>query len=273
MPSDRKAAGKAASILRMDGALLDSKDGGALEDAARQVMEVGRRDQRLGPGLQGGQQALPPRRIELGHDVVEQEHRLLSSDLGKVVEFRQLQAQDGTALLSLAGIESRLVFIQPHLDIVALRSDSCLSTRDLFIAGFPHGGFQLLGDELGRRFTDARSRRPVAQVEPLTVVAQLAMEGGRDRMEVEQPALPLDHDDRARLGERRGPVVETVDRLPAFAHRAEQRIALLEEMAVAIEFAGMSTVELREQGIEEAATALTGPFDELQVIRPEEHDA
>src|SRR5205807_2186166 len=177
--------------LRMDSALLDAEDGGPLQDALRQVVEVGRGDQRLGTWLERGQQALATRRVEFGHHVIEQQHRLLAGHLGKVVQLRQLEAEHGAALLPLAGIEPRFVIVEPHLDIVALRSDSCLSAPDLLVTRLAHGGLELFNDELPGRLTDPGAGGTVAELEALAIVAELSVEGGRDRLQLEQAALPL----------------------------------------------------------------------------------
>src|SRR5438445_6620881 len=102
------------------------------------------------------------------------------------------------------------MFIEPHLHIVALRSDSCLYASDLLIARIAHGRLELFADKLQRSLADPNACRTIAQVEPLAVVAQLAVEGGRDRLQLEQPALALDHDCRPRLGQGVGPVVESL---------------------------------------------------------------
>src|SRR5947209_6171701 len=110
------------------------------------------------------------------------------------MKLGQLDAQHGTALLALAGEQPCLVIIEPHLDIVPLGTDSCLSTSDFLILPPPHRRLELLADKLLWRLTDAHPSRTVAQLEPLPVVAQLSMEGGGDRLQLEQPALTLDHD-------------------------------------------------------------------------------
>src|SRR5207249_1858993 len=130
IPSALSAPGRAALRLRTDRPLLDPKDGGMLEHARRQVLQVGGGDQRLRPRLEGGEQALPPSRVQLRHDVVEEEDRLFAGGLRKVVELGQLQAEDYAPLLPLTGELSRVPFFQQHLQIVALRSDSCLSPGD-----------------------------------------------------------------------------------------------------------------------------------------------
>src|SRR5438067_12697853 len=180
MPSAVSVLGSAAPMLRMNPTLLDPEDRGALQDALRQVVEVGRGDQGLGPWLECGQQALAARRVELGHHVIEEKYRLLAGHLGEIVQFRQLQAQHGAALLPLAGIEPGFMVVEPHLDIVALRSDSCLSTPDLLVARLTHGGLELFHDELQRRLADSGTRGPVAELEPLAIVAWLAVKGGCD---------------------------------------------------------------------------------------------
>jgi len=53
------------------------------------------------------------------------------------------------------------------------------------IARLPHGDLELLADELLRRLTDPNAGGPVAEIETLTVVAQLAVKGGRDRLDLE----------------------------------------------------------------------------------------
>src|SRR2546429_3814707 len=148
MPSDASVLGSADPMLRMDSPLLDPEDRGALQDALWQVVEVGRGNQRLMPWLERGEEALAARRVELGHHIIEQKHWLLAGHLGEIVQFRQLQAEHGAALLPLAGIEPRFMVVEPHLDIVALRSDSCLSTPDLLVARLAHGGLELFHDEL-----------------------------------------------------------------------------------------------------------------------------
>src|ERR1700726_2199605 len=102
------------------------------------------------------------------------------------MELGQLQAEHGTPLLPLAGVEPGLVFIEPHLDIVALRSDSCLSAPNLFVARLAHRDFELLANQLRRRLTDPNAGGPVAEIEPLAVIAQLAMEGGGNWRQLQQ---------------------------------------------------------------------------------------
>src|ERR1700682_6746261 len=98
---------------------------------------------------------------------MEQQDWLLAGHLRQVVQLGELQAEHRTPLLALAGEEPGLVFIEPHLDIVALRSDSCLSARNLLVARAAHRRFELFTDELLRRLADPNPRRPVPQVEPL----------------------------------------------------------------------------------------------------------
>ena len=47
-------------------------------------------------------------------------------------------AEDSRALLTLAGVEAGLSVVNPHLEIVPLRSDSCLSTSKFFLACLRH---------------------------------------------------------------------------------------------------------------------------------------
>ena len=101
-------------------------------------------------------------RVQLRHHVIEQEHRLFPGHLSEVLQLRQLQAQHGTPLLALAGEQPRFVVVEPHLDIVPLRSDSCLSAPNLFIAGVAHGDLELFHDELQWRLADPRTGRAVA---------------------------------------------------------------------------------------------------------------
>ena len=100
------------------------------------------------------------------------------------MQFRQLQAEHGAALLTLAGEKSGLVIVEPHLDIIPLRSDNCLSAPDFFIARVPHGRFELLDHELLRRLADAGAGRPIAQLQALPVIAQLPVEGGGNRLQL-----------------------------------------------------------------------------------------
>src|SRR5438552_14062205 len=194
IPSDLRARGSASPMLRMDRSLLDAKDGGAFQDAFRKVIEIGGRDQRLRAGLQRRQQTLAAGRVELRHHVIEQQNWLLARHLRQVVQLGQLQAQYRTPLLALAGEEPGLVFIEPHLDIVTLGSDSCLSASDLLIARATHPQPDLLADELQRGLADPNAGGPVAELEPLAVIAQLAVEGGGNWLQLEQAALALDHD-------------------------------------------------------------------------------
>src|ERR1700732_3696775 len=114
------------------------------------------------------------------------------------MQLRQLQAQHRTALLSLAGIETRCVVREPHLDILALGSGICLSAPDLFVARVAHGGLELLDDELEGRLPDAGAGGTVAEFEPLPVITELAVERRGDRLPLEPAALPLDPDRRPR---------------------------------------------------------------------------
>src|SRR5438874_2928956 len=272
MPSAVNVLGSAAPMLRMNPTLLDPEDRGALQDALRQVVEVGRGDQGLGPWLECGQQALAARRVELGHHVIEEKHRLLAGHLGEIVQFRQLQAQHGAALLPLAGIEPGFMVVEPHLDIVALRSDSCLSTPDLLVARLTHGGLELFHDELQRRLADSGTRGPVAELEPLAVVAELAVKGGCDGLQLEQAALPLYHDRRSGFGDGGRPDVEPIDRLAGFPDRPQQGVALRQQVRVPIQLARVITIDLGEQRVEKASPALARTFDQLQVVWPEEYD-
>jgi hypothetical protein len=163
------------------------------------------------------------------------------------------------------------MILEPYLDIVPLGSDSCLSASDLFIAPVVHRGFQLLHDELLRRLADACAGRPVTQLEALAIVAQLPMERGRDRLEFQETPLTLDHNGGARFGQGIGPVVETVERVPRLPRGAQQSVPLLEEMAIPIQLSSVSSVDLRDQGVEEATPTLTRSFDERQIVGPEEH--
>src|SRR5207302_566441 len=185
---------------------------------------------------------------------------------------RQLEAQHGAALLSLAGIEPRFVIVEPHLDIVALRSDSCLSAPDLLVTLLAHGGLELFNDELPGRLTAPGAGGTVAELEALAIVAELSVEGGRDRLQLEQAALPFHHDDRSRLGDGGRPDVEPIDRLTAFPNRPQQSVALLQQVRVSIQLPGVVMIDLREQCVEKSSPALARPLDQLQVVRPEEHD-
>ncbi len=77
------------------------------------------------------------------------------------------------------------MFIEPHLDIVALGSDSCLSTPDLLIAGVVHRELELLAHEFQGRLADPNAGRAVPEFESLTVVAQLTVERGGNRLQLE----------------------------------------------------------------------------------------
>src|SRR2546428_1254431 len=162
--------------------------------------------------------------------------------------------------------------VEPHLDIIALRSDNCLSAPDLFVTGIPHGRLELLGHELLWRLADAGTGRPIAQLEPLAIIAELAVEARRIRLQFQQARLPLDHDGGTRLGEGGRPDLQLVERLAAVSNRPQQRVALLEQMAVAIQFSRVTGVELGEERVEKAASALARSLDELKVVRPEQDD-
>ncbi len=57
-------------------------------------------------------------------------------------------------------------------------------------------------------------------------------------------ALSLDHDGRPGLGQGIGPVVQPVDRLAAFANRAQQGVALFQQVTVAGQLPGMLGIDL-----------------------------
>src|SRR6059058_5781210 len=155
--------------------------------------------------------------------------------------------------------------VEPHLDIIPLRSDNCLSAPDLFVTGVPHRRLELLGHELLRRLADAGTGRPIAQLEALAIIAELAVEGRRNR-------LQFDHDGGTRLGKGGRPDLQLVERLAAVPNCPQQRVALLEQMAVAIQFSRVTGVELGEERVEKAASALARSLDELKVVRPEQDD-
>src|SRR5256714_5411767 len=162
--------------------------------------------------------------------------------------------------------------VEPHLDIIPLRSDNCLSAPDLFVTGVPHRRLELLGDELLRCLADAGTGRPIAQLEALAIIAELAVEGRRNWLQFKQAPLPFDHDDGTRLGEGGRPDLQLVERLAAVPNCPQQRVALLEQMAVAIQFSRVTGIELGEERVEKAASALARSLDELKVVRPEEDD-
>ena len=197
---------------------------------------------------------------------------MFAGDLGEILQLGQFQAQHRTPLLALAGEEPCFVIVEPHLDIVTLWSDSCLSTPNLFLASVAHRGLELFHDKLDRCFADASASGSITEFESLPVVAQLPVEGGRDRLQFEQAALTLDHDGCARFGEGGSPDVESVERLAALTNCPQQGIALFQEVRVTVQLARVVGIDLREQRVEEAAASLPRPFDQLQVVGPEEHD-
>ena len=138
------------------------------------------------------------------------------------------------------------MIVEPHLDIIPLWSDNCLSARELFVTGVPHRRLELLDHKLLRRLADAGTGRPVAQLQALAIITQLPVEGGRNWLELQEAPLALDHDGPARLCQGGRPDVELVERLAPVSDRPQQRVSLLEQMAVAIQFLGMARVELCE---------------------------
>src|SRR2546426_769053 len=63
-----------------------------------------------------------------------------------------------------------------------------------FVTGIPPGRLGLPGPGPLWRLADAGPGRPIAQLEPLAIIAELAVEGRRNRLQFQQVPLPLDHD-------------------------------------------------------------------------------
>ena len=111
-------------------------------------------------------------------------------------------------------------------------------------------------------------RRYVAQREMLVLLAQLEQSSGRQWRELVDQALARDGDARAVLRELAREAVQLGAVAGARAQLVEQRVALLEDATVPGEVPGRLGIELREDDVELAASALRPTLDQEQIPNP-----
>src|SRR5690606_30034121 len=123
-------AANGASSGRVNLSLPNMKKSRPGQKAFAQVAGIGRGDERLNPVLHFAYEKAAPRRVEFGHDVVEEQHRGFTDLLFHVADFGQLARQHRSTLLALGAEDARIDAVDLEEDIIPLGTDEARSALD-----------------------------------------------------------------------------------------------------------------------------------------------
>ena len=116
-------AATGASSGRVNLSLPNMKKSRPGQKAFAQVAGIGRGDERLNPVLHFAYEKAAPRRVEFGHDVVEEQHRGFTDLLFHVADFGKLARQHRSTLLALGAEDARIDAVDLEEDIIPLGTD------------------------------------------------------------------------------------------------------------------------------------------------------
>ena len=112
---------------------LDGPAGAGGAEGRVEVVERRRRHERLGQVGDPTDEMGPPLRVELAEDVVEQEQRRASVDVGQQVELGELEGEDRRPLLAARGEAGQVATLQLEHEVVAMGPDQRGPVPDLLL--------------------------------------------------------------------------------------------------------------------------------------------
>ena len=94
---------------------------------------------------------MPSVLVELAHNIIEKEHRLLAEHILDNRRLGKLASKDNRALLPLTSIVSRILSLDVEADLVGVRPNDALSAGELLAAALFKGGSERITGLISRK--------------------------------------------------------------------------------------------------------------------------
>ena len=200
--------------------------------------------------------------VELVEDVIQQQDGFYFLSFVRIVELGQAQSQGVRLLLSLRSIALHRLPVDQKLEIILVYAKVGEAT-----SGVGHGG--PLQPRLIRTLQQSRL---VLYLHRFPTIRQLGVVFLEYRRDILNEILPTGEDE---IAQRDHLFVNNLAdgsiHFAALEHLFQQGVALHEQFAIRDELLQIFGIELRDDGIEELATQLAAPVDDVAVVGRNHH--
>ena len=221
---------------------------------------------------QEGEQRLAPVRVELAHDVVEEQDGIFARLGAQELELGELQRERARALLSLRAEGTQVDAVDGEHEVVPVGADGGRAARDVIFPAL----LQFLIIPCFERICHRRRRLAAAAVddererEVLLAAGDAALHEVREHAELAHDLEPFARHARGARRELRLPGRERGGRRAPLADALQERVPLRDEALIRRELVVVGGARLRDLPVEEAPPLGGRALDEEEILGGEE---